>query len=407
MLNLWVRAKRDARKMPMVLKKYYKNWEIGLNTIKARSLKELNSLPFDFARINIVLLGSEDKRLSEELQGFVSPLFAVKSVKSPQIRTEKVSTIFKTIEFAKSEMRNGVEFRDGVFCFTGKNQIEVPLSPDTDCYFLYPEHGKNLKKTLNLDFDLPDYTLIFRDNDEEFIFLEENNFLRVKKPDEGSVEVIGKVKKPEKKLKVDFEKTAFANRDIIEKLKKEAIEFLYPYREKKAVIPLSGGKDSQAVLDIAAEVWDKNKLLCIHADTGFDFQENRRHAEYLCNEYGVGLKILDLGLDKKGEPDFSRWCTFEKTEKMYEVAKKWGAEIYLMGDRDGESSKRRRKPRKRELQGILHLFPIKFWSTAHIQVLIKLSGKEINPLYLKGFWRTGCKSCPFLTQWERRLITVN
>ncbi len=407
MLNLWVRAKRDARKMPMVLKKYYKNWEIGLNTIKARSLKELNSLPFNFSRINIVLLGSDDRDLSEELQGFVSPLFAVKSVKSSQIRTEKVSTIFKTIEFAKSEMRNGVEFRDGVFYFTGKNQIDVPLSLDTDCYFLYPEHGKNLKKILNLDFDLPDYTLIFRDNDEEFIFLEENNFLRVKKPDEENVEVIGKIKKPEKTLKVDFEKTAFANRDIIEKLKKEAIEFLYPYRQKKAVIPLSGGKDSQAVLDIAAEVWDKNKLLCIHADTGFDFEENRKHAKYLCNEYGVDLKILNLGLDKKGEPDFSRWCTFEKTEKMYQVAKEWGAEVYLMGDRDGESFKRRRKPRKRELQGILHLFPVKFWSTAHIQVLIKLSGKEINPLYLKGFWRTGCKSCPFLTQWERVLIVFN
>ncbi len=404
MLNLWVRAKRDARKMPMVLKKYYKNWEIGLNTIKARSLKELNSLPFDFSKFNIVVLGSEDRVLFEELQGFVSPLFAVKSVKSPQVRVEKVSTIFKAIEFAKSEMRNGVEFRNGVFYFTGKNQINVPLSLDTDCYFLYPEHGKNLKKILNLDFDLPDYTLIFRDNDEEFVFLGKDNFLRVKKPDNGEIEIIGKVKKPDEDLPIDFDKTAFANRSVIEKLKKEAVDFLYPYREKKAVIPLSGGKDSQAVLDIAVEVWDKNNLLCIHADTGFDFEENRKHAEYLCNEYGIDLKILDLGLNKKGEPDFSRWCTFEKTERMYEVAKEWGAEIYLMGDRDSESFKRRRKPRKRELQGILHLFPLKFWSTAHIQVLIQLSGKKINPLYLKGFWRTGCKCCPFLGEWERNLI---
>jgi 3'-phosphoadenosine 5'-phosphosulfate sulfotransferase (PAPS reductase)/FAD synthetase len=300
-------------------------------------------------------------------------------------------------------MRNGVEFNEGVFIFSGKNKISVPLSPDTDCYFLYPEHSKNLKKILNLDFDLPEYTLIFRDNGEEFIFLEENNFLMVEKPDEGEVRITGRLNKPSKKIKIDFKKTVEKNKDIVEKMKKEAIDFLLPYKDKKAVIPLSGGKDSQAVLDIAVNVWDKEKLLCIQADTGFDFEENRRHAEYLCKEYAVNLEVLELNLDKKGEPDFSRWCTFEKTEKMYEIAKKWGAEVYLMGDRDAESKKRRRKPRKRELQGILHLFPIKFLSTAHIQVLIKLSGKNINPLYKKGYWRTGCKSCPFLTQWGKIL----
>ncbi len=403
MLNLWVRAKRDARKMPMVIKKYYKNWEISLNTIKAKSLQELSSVPFDFSQYNIVLLGSDDKVLLEELKSFSSPLFAVKSVKSPQVRTEKVSTIFKTIEYAKSEMRNGVEFAEGVFSFKGENRLNVPLSIDTDCYFLYPEHGKNLKKVLGIDFNLPDYTLVFRDNDEEYIFLEADNFLRVKKPDKGEVEVIGKVNKPKKYLNIDFNKTVEKNKGILNKLKGEAVNFLAPYKSMKAVIPLSGGKDSQAVLDIAVEIWNKENLLCIHADTGFDFKENREHAEYLADKYGVKLKILDLGLDKKGEPDFSRWCTFEKTERMYEFAKKWGAEVYLMGDRDGESFKRRRKPRKRVLQNILHIFPIKFWSTAHIQLLIKLSGKEINPLYLKGFWRTGCKSCPFLTKWEKAI----
>ncbi|BBB32895.1 conserved hypothetical protein [Thermotomaculum hydrothermale] len=387
----------------MVLRKYYKNEEINLNTIKSKSLKDLDILPFDFSKFNIVVLGSGDRELYQELSEFVSPLFGLNSVKSEQLRTEKVSTIFKTIEYSKSEMRNGVEFNEGVFIFSGKNRINVPLSPDTDCYFLYPEHAKNLKKILNLDFDLPEYTLIFRDNGEEFIYLEKNNFLRVEKPDEGEIVIIGKVNKPSKKLNINFNKTVDQNRHIVEKMKKEAICFLSPFKDKKAVIPLSGGKDSQAVLDIAVNVWDREKLLCIHADTGFDFKENRNHAEYLSKEYGVNLEVLELNLNKKGEPDFSRWCTFEKTEKMYEIAKKWGAEIYLMGDRDAESSKRRRKPRKRELQGILHLFPIKFWSTAHIQVLIELSGRSINPLYKKGYWRTGCKSCPFLTQWEKIL----
>ena len=93
---------------------------------------------------------------------------------------------------------------EGVFSFKGENRLNVPLSIDTDCYFLYPEHGKNLKKVLGIDFNLPDYTLVFRDNDEEYIFLEADNFLRVKKPDKGEVEVIGRVNKPKKYLNIDF-----------------------------------------------------------------------------------------------------------------------------------------------------------------------------------------------------------
>ncbi len=403
MLELWVRAKRDSRKMPMVLRKYYKGWDIRLGTIKAHTIKKLDSLPFDFTAFNIVLLGSDDGVLFEELSEFSSPMFGVVMVDSPQVRTEKVSSIFKRIEFAKSTMRNGVGFVDNAFLLNGVNQIEVPLSVDSDCYFVYPEHAENLKKNFKLDFDIPYYTIAFRDNNEEFVFLEENNFLRIKKPDRGNLEVIGKQSPPLRRVCIDFNKTVSLNREYIENLKNEAIKFLHPFKDFKAVIPLSGGKDSQAVLDIAVNVWDKEKLLCIHADTGFDFKYNREHAEYLCEEYNVNLKVIELHLDKKGTPDFSRWCTFEKTEKMYEVAKQWGGKVYLMGDRDGESFKRRRKPRKRVLQGITHLYPLKFWSTAHLQVLIELSGKEINPLYKKGFWRTGCASCPFLTQWERVL----
>ncbi len=404
MLNLWVRAKRDARKMPMVLRKYFKGWDIKVNTIKARTISQLNSLPFDFASFNIVVLGREDNALYEELQTFRSPLFGVVFVNSPQVRTAKVSDIFKSVEYAKSEMRNGTEFCGDFFLLGGKNKIFAPLTLDTDCYFLYPKHGENLKNALNLEVNPPDYTIIFRDNAEEFIFNGGKGFLRVEKPDKGKVKALKDGNIINDMTKIDWDKTVKKNKQIIENLINEAVDFLTPYSNKKAVIPLSGGKDSQAVLDIAVRVWEKSNLLCIHADTGFDFRENREHAEYLCEQYGVNLKVLDLGLDKKGSPDFSRWCTFEKTEKMYKVAKEWGAEVYLMGDRDGESFKRRRKPRIRELQNIVHLFPLKFWSTAHVQLLIELSGKNINPLYLEGFWRTGCKLCPFLTEWERILI---
>ncbi len=403
MLNIWVRAKRDARKMPMVLRKYYREEEISLKTVKARSLSELSEIPFDFSLFNIVVLGRDDKTLFKELKQFRSPLFGLAAVNSPQVRTEKVSSIFKAIEYAKSEMRNGLELNKNFYRFSGINFLNAPLTFDTDCYILYPQHARNLEEKLSLKFKLPDFSPVFRDGNREYVFLEGNVFLEVEKPDSGEVKLISA---PEKSDFGDFDFSLVSreNKDIVEKLKKEAKNFLMPYRDKKAVIPLSGGKDSQAVLDIAVEVWDREKLLCIHADTGFDFEENRNHAEYLCEKYGVGLKVIELNLHKKGEPDFSRWCTFEKTEKLYEEAEKFGAEVFLMGDRDAESFKRRRKPRKRMLKGIIHLFPVKFWSTAHIQVLIENSQVDINPLYLKGFWRTGCKSCPFLTSWERNLF---
>ena len=405
MIFLWVRAKRDLPKIKLVVNRYLKNWNVVLKTLKTRSFLK-KEFPFDFSKYNIVILGSEDNLLYNELKDFKNPLFGVNFVNSKQVRREKVSNLFKVFEYIRSEMRNSFVFENDYFLAKGESNIYKFFPPDLDAYFLYPQHAENLKNVLNLNFEFPYYSLIYREGLVEKIYMGKGNFLEILKPDEGEIKVLSKISSAFDSISVNWDKTVERNSKIIENLEKEVIDFLYPYKDEKVVIPLSGGKDSEVVLSISAKVFKKENLRAVYIDTGFDFKENRESVLELCEHLKVKLDIVELRLDLIGEPDRSRWCTKKKTEAIYKKLFEYGSKILIAGDRDGESFKRRRRPRKKLMHGILHLYPIKFWSMAFVQLYIELNNLPINPLYLIGFWRTGCKNCPFLTQWERILKEI-
>ena len=69
MIFLWVRAKRDLPKIKLVVNRYLKNWNVVLKTLKTRSFLK-KEFPFDFSKYNIVILGSEDNLLYNELKDF-------------------------------------------------------------------------------------------------------------------------------------------------------------------------------------------------------------------------------------------------------------------------------------------------------------------------------------------------
>jgi len=85
-------------------------------------------------------------------------------------------------------------------------------------------------------------------------------------------------------------------------------------------------------------------------------------------------------------------------QALYREASKFENPILVVGDRDGESARRRRKPpvveRNTVFGRFLETMPVKFWSGFMVQLYILSRGIELHPLYCEGFERIGCYMCP-------------
>jgi 3'-phosphoadenosine 5'-phosphosulfate sulfotransferase (PAPS reductase)/FAD synthetase len=195
------------------------------------------------------------------------------------------------------------------------------------------------------------------------------------------------------------------------------------YTAVKVLVPVSGGKDSQAALQYAVEDHGPAAVRGLFCDTQFEHPLNYEHVEKLRHLYGVridvvtGGSVLGKSLKHKRFPGGgARHCTDELKiretaiyckELYYEVG--GGFEVWY-GMRLDESSARDRKydgklgaelylpheimPRKYPKYlgqlGVRFRLPIVEWTTA--QVMRYLRGQH-NPLYDAGFPRVGCFPC--------------
>jgi len=95
-------------------------------------------------------------------------------------------------------------------------------------------------------------------------------------------------------------------------------------------------------------------------------------------------------------------------QALYREASKFENPILVVGDRDGESARRRLKPpvveRNTVFGRFLETMPVKFWSGFMVQLYILSRGIELHPLYCEGFYRLGCTICPSLADWEIKLL---
>lgn len=190
----------------------------------------------------------------------------------------------------------------------------------------------------------------------------------------------------------------------------------------KCVVPLSGGKDSQACLKLALQRFDSNEIIALFCDTGFEHPETYKHVRKVANENNVLLITLSAGTVpevctkyKRFPGGGARHCTDElkiRPSKYFykELAKFNGGFEVWYGVRTDESKERadrykfkvsdelyaphdfmtNKYPKYLADMGVMVRLPVLDWSKR--EIFDFLEGKE-NPLYSEGFDRVGCFPC--------------
>ena len=202
-----------------------------------------------------------------------------------------------------------------------------------------------------------------------------------------------------------------------------SVEFLNQPLEKKIdiVVPISGGKDSQACLKLALSTG--KSLLGLFCDTKFEHPLTYQHIQKIEDIYNTKIVTVNNGsveqqlLKHRRFPSgIARFCTMEL--KIYtsrdfykDLAdkQKQGFEVWI-GVRQKESADRAKRYRNKiadELyapneympqrypkylaeKGVMVRLPIVDWTTEEVFELLQ---GEQNPLYSEGFDRIGCFPC--------------
>lgn len=188
------------------------------------------------------------------------------------------------------------------------------------------------------------------------------------------------------------------------------------------IVPISGGKDSQACLVLAIDKFGAKNVGGLFCDTQFEHPVTYQHVQFMKTYYGVSIVSVSAGsvYEKirkyRRFPSFgARHCTDElklrPSREYYKVLSGLigGFQVWL-GMRSGESAQRAKRyanvidselyephiimrkkfPKYLAARGVRFMLPIIDWSADDVFVL--LNGKH-NPLYDVGFDRVGCFPC--------------
>lgn len=188
----------------------------------------------------------------------------------------------------------------------------------------------------------------------------------------------------------------------------------------------SGGKDSQATLDLVVELADaagvRDRITAVHADLGrMEWEGTKELAIHQASLYGVPTVVTaatggDLleAIEKKGKfPDRpNRWCTSNfKRGPVLRVMTALVAErravdprqvriLNCLGERAQESKERAKKRpfvnNERATNGRRHVDdwrPIHSWTVEQVWTRIHASGVPYHPVYDSGMGRLSCSFC--------------
>jgi len=189
----------------------------------------------------------------------------------------------------------------------------------------------------------------------------------------------------------------------------------------KAVVPVSGGKDSQACLVLAVKEFGADNVLGLFCDTKFEHPETYKHVDRMRSLYGVKIETVCAGTVEEKVLRYRRFpgggarhCTDElkirPSKQFYKaLAEQQGGFQVWYGMRSDESPERDKRyrgkksadlyaphdvlpkyPKYLEAMGVMFRLPILEWSRREVFDL--LAGHE-NPLYKNGFDRVGCFPC--------------
>lgn len=193
----------------------------------------------------------------------------------------------------------------------------------------------------------------------------------------------------------------------------------------KVLVPISGGKDSQAALKLALQHHKPEDVRGLFCDTQFEHPLTYEHVEKLRTMYGdividtvCGGSVIEKTLKHQRFPGGgARHCTDELKIRMTKLYCKWlallqgrGFEVWY-GMRTGESNERAKRyagkvcdelytphqvmPSKypkylADELGVMFRLAILDWSESDV---LEFLNSEENPLYADGFPRVGCFPC--------------
>lgn len=220
----------------------------------------------------------------------------------------------------------------------------------------------------------------------------------------------------------------------------------------KHIVPISGGKDSQATA-----IWCRNhiqgELTYVFNDTGWEHEKTYHHLLYLQECMNIEIIVLtnkkypagmvDL-VRKKGRfpSTMARFCTEElKTKPMIDFILEQNDDMIVYQGIRAEESKNRAKMemaedyfryyfepiwvdegtgigkfrdyRRREVKYFAEFYktivmrPIFKWKVNQVFDYIKEYGQTVNPLYFTGVKRVGCYPCVMCQLAEVKIIAQN
>ena len=204
---------------------------------------------------------------------------------------------------------------------------------------------------------------------------------------------------------------------------------------KVFIIPVSAGKDSQAVLRWALERHDRKDCRVVHQFTGYDHPLTLEHLRYMERRYRVNIEftrsekykdIFDFIRQAGYFPNaLARGCTGRLKQYPFgawltrEGFTTKGSALVYLGMRADESATRASKYGALKNSDIFSLtdispsaypetkfgqvqvcLPIVTWSTEKVFAFLAHHKDKVNPLYKKGHKRVGCYPCLLANNFE-------
>ena len=411
MFALIARARKDAKALQYINERNYggvlRVESLGGGRRKEEVVNNLERI-LEGPYIPVLLLGEGEKDLMEEvlplLEGSRRPFYA-RLLRTKRVRNMRVDELYSHIEEIKARFRLGLEWK-GVYTLNPGNPFGIELHPDYDLYLAIGEGFKRAMREI-LGVEIGENSLVLRKlMNHEVYFSGQNKVAEVSKRLGFPTEVLWRCPCVED---VSLEAIIEANREYVDAFANASKAFLERFEGSDVIVPWSGGKDSTATLILAREVF--KDVTAVYVRMEYEMPGTDEYVEKLAGKLGVDLIRVDvpMPIGEYGMPTHkNRWCTRKKVEALYSVVSEYENPVLLVGDRDGESARRRLKPpviaRKTDFGELIEAMPIKFWSGLMVQLFILQRGFGLHPLYYEGFYRLGCTICPSLAEWEVELL---
>lgn len=187
------------------------------------------------------------------------------------------------------------------------------------------------------------------------------------------------------------------------RLEENALNFIKKVIEKhgdKVYVSCSFGKDSLTILYLARQI--KPDIKVVHANTGVQYPDTEEFKKKIIREWHLNYVEVN--------PDISFWEIAEHyglptTDKR--LCTKWlkqvpisvfieenNYEAVILGTRKDESQIRQSSAKSQTIENQIYKYnPILDWLDIDIFEYAKIRGIPLNPIYNKGFERTGCWCC--------------